>query len=176
MPFTLDKTVKGRLALEQRAAKVPKVADLLSAASVGASHEGAKGLAPPPDIVAKVGCSSPVFAFDIETNTLVPSNTSCWVQGGFGFLARMAPSALQDMRIVQLGWASGPEVAGRIVKPEGFVITPDATEKHSITQDYAMQEGLPLKTVLTSSSNKLWLASGRAAVRLHTTSSSALSI
>ena len=70
MPFTLDKTVKGSLALEQRAAKVPKVADLLSAASVGASHEGAKGLAPPPDIVAKVGCCSPVFAFDIETNTL----------------------------------------------------------------------------------------------------------
>ena len=55
MPFTLDKTVKGRLALERRAAKVPKVADLLSAGSVGASHEGTKGLVPPPDIVAKVG-------------------------------------------------------------------------------------------------------------------------
>ena len=165
MPFTLDKTVKGRLALEQRAAKVPKVADLLSAASVGASHEGAKGLAPPPDIVAKVGCSSPVFAFDIETNTLVPGNTSCWVQGGFGFLARMAPSALQDMRTVQLGWASGPEVAGRIVKPEGFVITPDATEKHAITQDHAMQEGLPLKTVLTEFIEKA-LASVRQGGRL----------
>ena len=76
----------------------------------------------------------------------------------------MAPSALQDMRIVQLGWASGPEVVGRIVKPEGFVITPDATEKHAITQDHAMQEGLPLK------------ASGQVDAWLHTTSSSALSL
>ena len=53
------------------------------------------------------------------------------------------------MRIVQLGWASGPTAVSRIVKPDGFVVAAAAAAKHSITQDRAMQEGLPLKNALT---------------------------
>jgi DNA polymerase-3 subunit epsilon len=40
-----------------------------------------------------------------------------------------------------------------IVKPEGFVIPPDATEVHGITQELAMKVGLPLVLVMGAFSN-----------------------
>lgn len=57
-------------------------------------------------------------------------------------------------RLVQLGWLmageDGAEISAAefIVRPEGFVIPDDAARVHGISNALALQEGVPLATVL----------------------------
>ncbi len=57
-------------------------------------------------------------------------------------------------RVVQVAWLRYNErrellsQGNMIVKPDGFVIPPDATAKHGITTEYALEHGVPLDVVL----------------------------
>ena len=59
-------------------------------------------------------------------------------------------------RVVQLAWvacdSSGkPEApAAHLIKPEGFVVTPGAFQRHGISTEYATANGVPLRPVLAS--------------------------
>lgn len=62
-------------------------------------------------------------------------------------------------RIVQLGWLLFDEHENElkrechIVKPEGYIIPERAVKVHGITTDQALNEGIPLKTVLNNFSS-----------------------
>ena len=57
-------------------------------------------------------------------------------------------------RMVQIAWllfdTDGHEIAAheQIIRPEGFVIPADATRIHGITTEMALEQGIPLPTVL----------------------------
>ena len=95
-----------------------------------------------------------IVAVDIETHSLVPENTKRWVEGQFGFKARVGNETVANLRIVQLGWAVGersvqsPSTFGVVIKPDGFAITPEASRKHHISHDMAVATGTPLRDAL----------------------------
>ena len=61
---------------------------------------------------------------------------------------------MSQMRVVQVGWTVGgpgcadPTTSERLIRPDGFCIADSAAEKHGITQEFALESGLPLRTVL----------------------------
>ena len=100
--------------------------------------------------------SSPEAFFigiDVETHAFVKGNID-FHDGDFGFQRKVDPANFNNLKVVQVAWAiaeglvSEPVIKSRFVKPEGFVITPEATSAHKITQKYAMIHGLPLGVVL----------------------------
>lgn len=87
------------------------------------------------------------FVFDLETSGL-PLRT------GFGQVADPKRIELyENCRIVQLGYIvlNGEEEVRRqsfMVKPSGFVIPPEVTRIHNISQEKALKEGMDLSTVM----------------------------
>ena len=59
-------------------------------------------------------------------------------------------------RLVQLAWVvadeAGTEIesAEHIIRPEGFVIPPDAARVHGISTEVALRDGIPLATALAA--------------------------
>ena len=95
-----------------------------------------------------------MIAIDVETHDLVPKGSlPGWWPDQFGLRTRNTGEAISSLRIIQVGWAfstishdeGGQEI---LVKPDGFTITPNAIEKHGITQEMANASGLPLETAL----------------------------
>ncbi|MCX6735991.1 MAG: 3'-5' exonuclease [Candidatus Parcubacteria bacterium] len=64
-------------------------------------------------------------------------------------------------RLVQLAWVMYEEngtLAGagdNIIKPDGFIIPPDASRVHGITTERAMNEGVPIRRVLETFRDKI---------------------
>ena len=124
---------------------IPKVSQL--------STGPAPPVPPPAYVVAKLIPCELIFAIDIETNDLVRGNTRTWVRDQFGLMSKASPETLSALRIVQIGWAVGTSrgdmvVKERLVRPEGFVVTTDATKKHRITHEMAAASGVPLQDAL----------------------------
>jgi len=94
------------------------------------------------------------LAFDVQTHTLCQRRTKGWSKGPFGFQAQVTPAAIEAMRIVQVGYAIGsvldetPKTCCVIVRPDGLKIEDDAIEKHHITHDSALADGVPLGEAL----------------------------
>ena len=91
-------------------------------------------------------------ATDIGTHRFVHSCD--WHDGEFGHQRKVGADCLQSTRVVQVGVAFGsgllaePQVKSMIVMPDGFVIDPEAEEKHGIKHNYACEHGLPIGEVL----------------------------
>ena len=110
---------------------------------------------PMPDAVRKQLSSSSgiLIGIDVETHAFIEGNLD-FHNGDFGFQREVDPVNFCNLKIVQVAWAiaemsaAEPNIKCRFVKPEEFVITPEATSKHKITQKHAMIYGLPLGEVL----------------------------
>ena len=95
-----------------------------------------------------------VFAFDIETHDIIRENTRAWLCGHYGFSARVLPSTMESLRLIQIGWATGnihsdtPTTISRYVIPDDFEVTAEGAAKHGVTQAVAKEHGLPLTEAL----------------------------
>ena len=79
---------------------------------------------------------------DVETHALAPkSGSPDWRTDEFGFQTKASEEALSTLRLVQLGWArpgeGAPHIETRLIKPIGFSIDREATEKHRIAHEDA---------------------------------------
>lgn len=111
-------------------------------------------VAPSEQVRAKIGEPLLVAGVDIETHDFENKKNGLQ-RGQFGFLNLCDPSVFTQ-RIVQIGWAVGstratqPEVCEEfLVRPDGFTISAKATAKHGITNEHALEAGLPLREVLS---------------------------
>ena len=108
----------------------------------------------PPDIVNQFKGTQTVFAFDIETHDIIRENTRAWLCGHFGFPARVLPSTMESLRLIQIGWAMGdihsdtPTTISRYVIPDDFEITAEGAAKQGVTQAFVQKHGLPLTEAL----------------------------
>ena len=95
-----------------------------------------------------------VFAFDIETHDIIRENTRAWLCGHYGFPARVLPSTMESLRLIQIGWAMGdihldtPTTTSRYVIPDDFEVTAEGAAKHGVTQAFVKEHGLPLGLTL----------------------------
>ena len=96
-----------------------------------------------------------IVGIDVETHALVPPQPKgAWRAGNFGLQTKLDLDTIGPLRLIQLGWAFGdlpansPQSKARIVKPDGFQVHPDASAKHRITHELAVDEGRPLRDVL----------------------------
>ena len=108
----------------------------------------------PQTVRSKLSSPDGIFmGIDVETHAFVKGNID-FHDGDFGFQRKVDPANFNNLKVVQVAWAiakgSAPEpiIKSRFVKPEGFVITPEATSAHKITQKYATIHGLPLGVVM----------------------------
>ena len=133
--------------------KIPKIGSL----AVSDKLEGP----PTAEVSRKLGASSLVMGFDIETHDLVGPGG-----GGFGRFGHPWRSNLSifNLRLVQIGWAIGgcemedPITAQeeRLVQPQGFRISEAAAEKHGIDNEFAEEHGTSLTDVLEEFMNIAW--------------------
>ena len=102
----------------------------------------------------RMGNPTQVVGFDIETHGWLKKDYGISRVGEFGWHTNQTEEKFDHARIVQLGWAVGLDaekedfVKARLVKPDGFVITNEATEYHGIQNDTAERAGHPLRVVL----------------------------
>ena len=164
MMFSMNKVPK-RQAVD---ASAPNAADA-STAQTGhklpkLSDMGIKGInkfkayksSDPLTVLRKLNSCDHVIAIDIETHRLIHDNENLhsWAELDFGLPGKNSMSCIDDLRIVQIGWTVGgkdqdaPRVVQRLIQPEGYHICPEATKKHGISHDDAMNNGDPLKEVL----------------------------
>ena len=115
-----------------------------------------KSLGPLP-VMRKLDECDRVITIDIETHRLIHDSEMIknrWVELDFGLPGRVVESCIHEFHIVQIGWTVGgidqdePRVVQRLIKPEGFHISADATQKHNISHEAAMNNGEPLHKVL----------------------------
>ena len=131
---------------EPARAKTPRVSDLRPGLP--------RPTPPPPHVKNKIGEHRLAIGIDIETAGWDGTQPIRGSWGQFGFYNLCCPADLGS-RIVQLGWSVGEmgtdEVTTkeRLIKPEGFVVTEQATRVHKITHERAVADGLPLRAVLS---------------------------
>ena len=126
---------------------IPRAADLVC---------GPPPPLPPPTAIAHQLARAHHLAvgIDVETHILVPGNTKGWAEGQFGFKCKVCPAAINEMRIVEIGWAIGdcrrgePVVQSCVVRPDGFVVSCESTSVHHISHTDAVNEGIPLPLAL----------------------------
>ena len=109
---------------------------------------------PSEQVRIKIGAAALVAGIDIETHDF-ENKKSGLRRGQFGFL-NLCDTSVFTQKIVQIGWAIGstramqPEICEEyLVRPEGFTISAKATAKHGITNERALEAGLPLREVLS---------------------------
>ena len=122
---------------------IPKVAQMVA------------GPAPvPPAVLSKLAAPTLVMGFDVETNDFAPGKRPL-IKGQFGHWSFCTREDF-NFNIVQIGFAIGATSEGspleeckeRLVLPEGYAISAKATDKHGITTERALREGLPMRDVL----------------------------
>ena len=102
----------------------------------------------------RMGNPTQVIGFDIETHGWLKKDYGISRVGEFGWHTNQTEEKFDHARIVQLGWAVGLDaekedfVKARLVQPDGFVVTEEATEYHGIEHDTAARAGQPLRVVL----------------------------
>ena len=124
---------------------------------------------PPPAVAALFEPACELWAaIDIETHELVPGGAnSWWREGQFGHMSRLLPAALEELRIVQIGWAVGafdcqtPVVKSCLVRPDGFAISEAAAMKHGISHELADRDGYPLTKVVLDMLRDVFYVVGR---------------
>ena len=116
---------------------------------------GPPGVLPPPERVAKVCSHGELFVgIDVETNQRVSGHTKGWRVGQFGFQTKASDDILQQLRIVEIGWAVGDMesnsavVKSYLIRPDGFSISDEATNIHNISHAAAAADGIPLQRTL----------------------------
>ena len=125
--------------------KVPRAADLV----IGVQEQHV----PPSESIKSMIRATPLVAgIDIETHDLLGRHMKWW-RGPFGFWTLADPNILDQARIVQIGWSKcedtrEPTFKQLLVRPCGFEITPASSAKHNITNDEALEEGIPLRAAL----------------------------
>ena len=100
--------------------------------------------------------SGRLIAIDVETHVLIPNQPqgSWWQDGRFGIENTVCDSDIAAMFLVHVGWTycdpgcAKPITKSRIVRPQGFVISAAASDKHGISHDMAMTQGVDLEVVL----------------------------
>lgn len=111
----------------------------------------------PPDVVFDLVPDSNVWlAFDIETHDLAArsGSNSAWRDGKFGHPCRFHDSALDKLRMIQIGWCMQTSTNCQLVEkqhlihPVDFEVTSEATSKHHITNEDLRRSGKPLHAVL----------------------------
>ena len=146
--------------------RIPKASELAATPSVDSL---------PDSLAAKFAGATTLLAFDLETHDLIRENASTWIKGQYGFPAMVGPRTIESLRVVQIGWAVGfssdskPASFSRVIKPDGFTITPDAISKHHITQKLAEESGESLSSALKTFllSVKEWCGKGARLVAHH---------
>ena len=135
-----------------KATHIPRAADI----QVN-DHAGTFGqlvTLPIPDVLARrLGPATEVMGFDVETHDVINNTFNKWRVGDFNWQTTLHEDELNRLRIVQLGWTATAAdgkvtIKGYVVQPSNFIITPDATEKHNISHEKAVEKGRPLATVL----------------------------
>ena len=120
-------------------------------------HIGDPPLPPPhSDVLQSVPELDAWLAFDVETHDLVPnaSTRDGWIEGKYGHQCRVQESAMEHLRMVQIGWcAHSPTAAGIVekkyfIKPDGFKVTKPAESKHHISNETLRTSGRLLRDVL----------------------------
>ena len=115
-----------------------------------------KSMGPLP-VLRKLDECDRVITIDIETHRLIHDSEMIknrWVELDFGLPGRVVESCIHELHIAQIGWTVGgidqdePRVVQRVIKPEGFHISADATQKHHTSHEAAMNNGEPLQQVL----------------------------
>ena len=109
-------------------------------------------VAPPAEIVAKLQDLHLVVGIDIETHDILGRHMRWWT-GPFGFATLADPFALEEARVVRIGWAvhaksEGPVVKEFLVRPAGFEVSAATIAVHGITHEAAMARGAPLQDVM----------------------------
>ena len=132
---------------KSKTSPVPRVCDLIKKVEQGP-------FLAPPAIVKQFKGTQMVFTFDIETHDIIRENTRAWLCGHFGFPARVLPSTMESLRLIQIGWAMGdihsdtPTTISRYVIPNDFEVTAEGAAKHGVTQAFVKEHGLPLMETL----------------------------
>ena len=111
---------------------------------------------PPPTVIAHQLAQTHHLAvgIDIETHILVPGNTKVWAEGQFGFKTTIDPDSITAMRLIEIGFAIGdchggdPIAQSCVIRPDGFMVSCEATRVHHISHGDAVQDGIPLKDAL----------------------------
>ena len=97
--FCLELTAQGNNK-KSKTSPVPRVCDLSRRAEQIPFQA-------PPAIVNQFKGTQMVFAFDIETHDIIRENTRAWLCGHYGFPARVLPSTMESLRVIQIAWAMG---------------------------------------------------------------------
>ena len=61
----------------------------------------------PPALVNQFKSTQRAFALDIEIHDIIHENTRAWLCGHYGFPARVLPSTMESLRVIQIAWAMG---------------------------------------------------------------------
>ena len=154
-PTYVDRMKQATAAATNRTGKapgaIPRASDVL--ANIGR----ASVVQPDDNVISRLGNPHACFCFAVHTHGWPETSQSEQKgdMGAFGFYTVGSKGRLTYARIVQLGWAAGRDAATQIlstktftVKPNGFVISGEATKKHGISQAYAEREGRPLVDIL----------------------------
>ena len=122
---------------------------------IGSLNRGDPALPQPgKDVLLAVPELTYWLAFDVETHDMVPVTSMAWIQGRFGHQCRFQQAALEDLRMVQLGWCMHMPPSSDMVEkkyyitPDGFEISKLASSKHHITDECLRKSGRPLREVL----------------------------
>ncbi len=92
------------------------------------------------------------IGIDVETHAKAQP-VPRWIDGQFGFKTKVGRACLEELRVIELGWSVGtldceqPLVKSYLIQPDGFEVSADATEIHSISHSMAVG-GRPLREVL----------------------------
>lgn len=105
----------------------------------------------PKGVAAMFAHHDAIFAFDVETHTMVPKAKRL---ADLRSDTTFSDEFFNQLRVIQIGWAVGkanedvPVVFEHLVRPNGFEITPDAALKHGIGNRYAEENGRPIADVI----------------------------
>ena len=154
-PTYVDRMKLATAAATKRTDKAPGA--IPRASDVLANVDRACIVQPDDNVASRIGNPHACFCFAVHTHGWPETSQSEQKgdTGVFGYYTVGSKDRLSYARIVQLGWAAGRDAATQIlsaktftVKPDGFVISGEATEKHGISQAHAEREGRPLVDIL----------------------------
>ena len=145
-----------------RTSTVPKLSELLD--------RKPEPMEAPEIVLRKLGQYTLAAGLDLETNDFVKGRKPSCV-GRFGHKCWCGPEDLQ-FRLVQVGWVLGGCTKGepihtrkeRLIEPQNFNISEDATNKHGITNADIKTNGLPLREVLEELMSAMWALHGAGGV------------
>ena len=163
LPMCMCRAIYSQASMAEQAPKRPRFIAIRSPGRIRAPTPRATDLVcgpptplPPPTVIAHQLAQTHHLAvgIDIETHNLVPGNTKVWAEGQFGFKTTIDPDSITAMRLIEIGFAIGdchggdPIAQSCVIRPDGFMVSCEATRVHHISHGDAVQDGIPLKDAL----------------------------